>query len=69
LSRLFDPELTFGSTRNTPVSLDNTVARGRLLLGVVSMATKLLEVGEHEERLSAIEAALGPRLIKRGSRR
>ena len=50
------------------LSLDNSVARGRLLLGVVQTGTKLIEVGEHEERLAAIEAALGPRLVKKGRR-
>jgi len=47
------------------LSLENNVARGRLLLGVVSAGTKLLEVGEHEERLAALEAALGPRIVKK----
>jgi hypothetical protein len=31
--------------------------------------TKLLEVGELEDRLAAVEAALGPRLVKPGKRR
>jgi hypothetical protein len=50
------------------LSLDNSIARGRLLLGVVQMGTKLIEVGEHEERLAAIESALGPRLVRKGRR-
>jgi hypothetical protein len=50
------------------LSLDNSVARGRLLLGVIQAGTKLIEVSEHEERLTAIEAALGPRLVKKGRR-
>ena len=48
------------------LSLDNSIARGRLLLGVIQAGTKLREVGEHEERLAAIESALGPRLVKKG---
>jgi hypothetical protein len=51
------------------IAMDNTIARGRLLLGVVAAGVKLKEVGDHEDRLQAIEAALGPRLVKRGSRR
>ena len=48
------------------LTLDNSIARGRLLLGVVQTGTKLIEVGEMEERMQAVEAALGPRLVKRG---
>lgn len=51
------------------LSLENSIARGRLLLGVVQTGAKLLEVGEQEERLAAIEAALGPRVVKRERRR
>ena len=50
------------------IAMDNSIARGRLLLGVVAAGVKLKEVGDHEDRLQAIEAALGPRLIKRSSR-
>ena len=44
------------------LALENSVARGRLLIAVILAGAKLLEVGEHEERLAAIEAALRPRL-------
>lgn len=47
----------------------NSVARGRLLIAAAQALTKLLEVGELEERLAAVEAALGPRLVKPGKRR
>jgi hypothetical protein len=47
----------------------NSVARGRLLIAAAQALTKLLEVGELEERLAAVEAALGPRLVKLGKRR
>jgi hypothetical protein len=50
------------------VGLENSVARSRVIISGVLAAAKLLEVGEQEERLQAIEAALGPRLIKRGAR-
>ncbi len=46
------------------LNLENSVARNRALISAVLVATKLLEVGEHEERLGAIEAALGPRLTE-----
>lgn len=44
------------------IGLDNSVARSRTLIAGVLAAAKLLEVGEQEERLAAIEAALGPRM-------
>jgi hypothetical protein len=46
------------------LGMENTVARGRLLLSASQVAAKLLEVGEHEERLATIEAVLGPRLAE-----
>ncbi len=49
------------------IAMENSIARGRLLLGVVAAGLKLKEVGAHEDRLQAIEAALGPRLVKRSS--
>ena len=51
------------------LSLDNGVARVRALGYLAQVATSLLEKGEHEERLTAIEAALGPRIVKREPRR
>ncbi len=50
------------------IAMENSIARGRLLLGVVAAGVKLKEVGDHEDRLQAIEAALGPRLVKKGGR-
>ncbi len=46
------------------LSLENGVARNRTLLAAVASGTKLLEVGDHEERLVEIEAVLGHRLRK-----
>ena len=43
------------------LGLENSIARVRALISASLAAAKLLEVGEHEERLAAIEAALGPR--------
>src|SRR5581483_2382539 len=41
------------------LSMENSIARGRLLLAAAQVATKLLEVGELERRLGEVEAALG----------
>jgi hypothetical protein len=51
------------------VTLENSVARGRLLVAVVLAGAKLLEVGELEERLTSVEAALGPRFTASARRR
>jgi hypothetical protein len=42
----------------------NSVARGRLLIAVAQALTKLLEVGELEQRLADVESALKPRLVR-----
>jgi hypothetical protein len=46
------------------LGLENSVARGRLLIAATQAATKLLEVGELEQRLEAVESALKPRLVR-----
>jgi len=51
------------------LGLENSPARGRLLIAAVLAGAKLLEVGELAERLTNVEAALGPRLVARGRRR
>lgn len=51
------------------LGMEISVARGRLLIAATQALTKLLEVGELEERLTAVEAALKPRLVKTGGRR
>jgi len=43
------------------LSLDNSIARARTLITAALAAAKLLEVGEHEERLRALEATVQPR--------
>ena len=40
------------------LSLENSIARTRAITGIVSAATKLLEVGELEARLAALESAV-----------
>ena len=50
------------------MGLENSVARSRTMISGALAAAKLLEVGEMEERMQAVETALGPRVVKRGSR-
>ena len=47
------------------LGLENGVARNRAIAYLAQTASKLLEVGELEERLRAVETALGPRLEQR----
>ena len=51
------------------LGLENSVARVRVLAYLAVVAAKLLELGEVEERLEALEQMLGPRLEKRARRR
>jgi len=46
------------------LGMETSVARGRLLIAATQALTKLLEVGELEGRLEAVEAALKPRIVK-----
>ena len=46
------------------LGMENSIARVRGLGYVAQIATTLLEKGEMEERLTAVEASLGPRLVK-----
>ena len=51
------------------LSLENSINRVRALGYLAQVSSTLLERGEMEERLAAIEAALGPRLVKDTRRR
>ncbi len=51
------------------LGLENSVARSRTLAYLAQVALKALEVGEFQERLQALEAAIGPRLRAVGRRR
>jgi len=51
------------------LSMENSIARGRLLIAGAQAAAKLLEVGELETRVEALEATLTPRLAKPARRR
>jgi hypothetical protein len=50
------------------LGLDNNLGRVRALGYLAQVASTLLEKGETEERLQAVEAALGPRIVQ-GKRR
>jgi hypothetical protein len=45
------------------LGLENSVGRNRAVISGVLAAAKVLEAGEMEERLAAVEAALGPRVV------
>ena len=51
------------------LSLENSVARSRTLAYLAQVALKALEIGEFQERLQALEAAVGPRLQAAGRKR
>jgi hypothetical protein len=50
------------------LGLDNNINRVRALGYLAQIATTLLEKGEMEERMASVEAALGPRLVKKAGR-
>ena len=43
------------------LSLDNGIARSRVLIALIAAAAKLIELGEIEERLARLEAATAER--------
>ena len=45
------------------LGLDNNLGRVRALAYLAQVASTLLEKGEMEERLAAVEAAVGPRMV------
>ena len=51
------------------LGLENSIARVRALIAVSLGAAKLLEVGEMEERMRSLEAALGSRAVTPSHRR
>ncbi len=51
------------------LSMENSIARSRTLGYLGQVALKVLEVGDFQERLQALEAAIGPRLQATGRRR
>lgn len=51
------------------LSMENSIARGRLIIAAAQAAAKLLEVGELAQRLDLVEQALRPRLIHGKARR
>jgi len=51
------------------LGLENNISRVRALGYLAQVAVTLLEKGELEERVAAVEAALGPRFAKADGRR
>ena len=51
------------------LGLDNSINRVRALGYLAQVATSLLEKGEMEDHLAAVEAALGPRVVSSNRRR
>jgi hypothetical protein len=51
------------------LSLENSIARSRALAYLAQVSVQLLEKGEHEQRLQAIEAVLGPRQARPAGQR
>jgi hypothetical protein len=51
------------------LGLENSIARCRVLVAIGMGAAKLLEVGELEERMASLEAALGSRAVTPSRRR
>jgi hypothetical protein len=47
------------------LGLDNSIARSRTLAYLAQVSLKVVEVGDMQERLAALEAAMGPRLARR----
>ena len=47
------------------LSLENSIARSRTLAYLAQVALKVVEVGDMQERLASLEAAMGPRLARR----
>ena len=50
------------------LGLENSIARSRVLAYLAQVALKTLEAGALQERLAALEVAMGPRLASRDSR-
>lgn len=51
------------------LSMENSIARSRTLVYLAQVALKVMEVGDFQERLQALEAAVGPRLVAPGKKR
>lgn len=47
------------------LGLENSIARSRTLAYLAQVALKVVEVGDMQQRLTALEAAMGPRLATR----
>jgi hypothetical protein len=47
------------------LGLENSVNRSRTLISAALAAAKLLEIADFADRVSALEAAVGPRLVRK----
>jgi hypothetical protein len=50
------------------LSHESTIPRNRTLVSIVQMGARLLETGEIEDRVSALEEAIQPRADMHGAR-
>ena len=51
------------------LGMDNTIARGRLLVSAVTAASKLTEIGEIAEQIARLHDVLTPRIAQEKARR
>lgn len=58
IKALADLQKVFDYTLQEIIPMENSIPRGRLLLALIDTGVKLFQVGELENRLAAIEAAL-----------
>ena len=61
IKSLADLQIVFDYTLAEIIPIENSIPRGRLLLALIDTGVKLFQVGELENRLAAIEAALKAR--------
>lgn len=60
LRTLEDVQALLETAATETLALENTISRNRAVTGIAATALKMIEVGEIEERLRALEAAKGP---------
>src|SRR5688572_23592546 len=69
LTTIADIRRLIGVAAYDALGLDNSINRVRALGYLAQVAVTMLENGEMEERLQAVEAALGPRVVPSQTRR
>lgn len=58
IKSLADLQKVFDYTLAEVIPMENSIPRGRLLLALIDTGVKLFQVGEMENRIAAVEAAL-----------